>query len=49
LTGRNGYVTVAKMGQEAAGVLLGPINLGGTSSYLVYLYQGHSAGASGSW
>jgi hypothetical protein len=46
---RNGYVTVAKMGQEAAGVLLGPINLGGTFSYLVYFYQGHSAGASGSW
>lgn len=32
---RNGYVTVAKMGQEVAGILLGPVNVGGTG-YLVY-------------
>jgi hypothetical protein len=27
---KNGYVTVAKMRQEVAGLLLGPINVGGT-------------------
>jgi len=32
---KNGYVTVAKMGKEAAGILLGPINVAG-NSYRVF-------------
>jgi hypothetical protein len=46
---KNGYVTVAKMGQEIAGVVLGPINVGGTANHLVYFLQSHSHGVSGSW
>lgn len=46
---KNGYVTIAKMGQEATGVMLGPLNIGGTANNVVYFYQGHSHGVSGSW
>jgi hypothetical protein len=33
---QNGYVTVAKLGEEARGILLGPVNAGGTG-FRVYL------------
>jgi hypothetical protein len=35
---KNGYVTVAKMGQEVYGILLGPVNVGGTF-YRVFFHH----------
>jgi hypothetical protein len=46
---KNGYVTITAMGKEAAGIVLGPLNVGGSMGYVVRFCQTHSHGASGSW
>ena len=54
---KNGYMTIAgaptagwgSLANEALGICLGPINVGGAFSYQAFFTNRHSSGASGSW